>query len=50
MTQLDPTGATSFSFFQSAAIEGFAMGQWVVYDANMQPVTSSNFRLNRSPF
>lgn len=50
MTQLDPSGAASFSFFQNAAIEGFAMGQWIVYDANMQPVTSSNFRLNRSPF
>ena len=50
LTQLDPSGAASFNFFQNAAIEGFAIGQWIVYDANMQPVTSSNFRLNRSPF
>ena len=26
------------------------MGQWIVYDANLQPVTSSNFRLNRTQF
>lgn len=50
ITQLDPSGATSFDYFQDASIEGFAMGQWVIYDANLQPVTSSNFRLNRSPF
>lgn len=50
LAQLDTSGAASFSYFQDAAIEGFAMGQWIIYDANLQPVTSSNFRLNRSPF
>ncbi|MEC7232707.1 MAG: hypothetical protein VXZ39_05750 [Planctomycetota bacterium] len=50
ITPLDPNGTTSFSYFQDVSIEGFAMGQWIVYDSNLEPVTSSNFRLNRTQF
>lgn len=50
LIQVDPNGAASFPYFQDAAIEGGAIAQWIVLDASMTPVTSTDVRLNRSTF
>lgn len=50
MVQLDPNGDFTFPFFQDVAIEGAMIAQWIVFDAAMVPVTSSNVQVNRSQF
>lgn len=48
--QPDPTGAAEFTYFQDAAIEGQFFGQWVVFDGNTTPITTTPARTNVSGF
>lgn len=48
--QTDPTGAAEFTYFQDAAIEGQFFGQWIVFDGNTTPITTTPARVNLSKF
>lgn len=48
--QPDPTGAAEFTYFQDPAIEGQFFGQWIVFDANTTPITTTPASTNISKF
>ena len=47
---IDAFGEVEFSYFQNVLVEGGFFGQWIVFDANMQPLTTSEAAVNLSPF
>lgn len=50
LTSVPSGGEVEFSFMQDVIIEGAFLAQWVVFDANMTPITSSTYAVNRSQF
>ena len=47
---IDANGEADFSYFQEAAAEGGFFGQWVVFDENRNPLTTTDAAINRSLF
>lgn len=50
LQNVDASGFAEFDYWQESAIEGAFFGQWIVFDANMTPLTTTEAAVNASPF